>query len=146
MEVRETPDPFETEGPGGDGSGTTERCTGEVGSGSRQRKFYVDDVEVRVSSERVQYLDADGKLITSPSGTTRARRSAMPTRRSTISLRVWNEADAKQAIIEELAEPGASSCDELAEEVGRDYDAFDLICHIAFDQTAAHAPRAGRAT
>jgi type I restriction enzyme R subunit len=23
--------------------------------------------------------------------------------------------------------------DELAEQVGRDYDAFDLICHIAFD-------------
>jgi type I restriction enzyme R subunit len=24
--------------------------------------------------------------------------------------------------------------DELAEQVGRDYDPFDLICHIAFDQ------------
>ena len=24
--------------------------------------------------------------------------------------------------------------DELAEQVGRDYDAFDLICHVAFDQ------------
>jgi type I restriction enzyme R subunit len=24
--------------------------------------------------------------------------------------------------------------DELAEQVGRDYDAFDLVCHVAFDQ------------
>jgi type I restriction enzyme R subunit len=24
--------------------------------------------------------------------------------------------------------------DELAEQVGKDYDAFDLVCHVAFDQ------------
>jgi len=30
----------------------------------RQSKYYVDDVEVSVVSERVQYLDGDGKLIT----------------------------------------------------------------------------------
>lgn len=23
--------------------------------------------------------------------------------------------------------------EELAEQVGRDYDAFDLVCHVAFD-------------
>ena len=87
MEVRETPDPFETEGPGGDGSGTNEQCTGEVGSGSRQRKYYVDDVEVRVGSERVQYLDAQESSSRSPSGITRGRRCALPTHRSAISLR-----------------------------------------------------------
>jgi type I restriction enzyme R subunit len=33
-------------------------------SGGRPIKYYVDDVEVTVATERVQYLDADGKLIT----------------------------------------------------------------------------------
>ncbi|MGO8692817.1 MAG: EcoAI/FtnUII family type I restriction enzme subunit R [Rectinemataceae bacterium] len=133
MEVRETPDPFETEGPGGDGSGTNEQCTGEVGSGSRQRKFYVDDVEVRVSSERVQYLDAAGKLITE----SLRDYSRKTVRASYASLRdflaVWNKAAQKEAIVEELGNQGLF-LDELAQEVGRDYDAFDLICHIAYDQ------------
>jgi type I restriction enzyme R subunit len=32
--------------------------------GERRTKYYVDDVEVSVATERVQYLDADGRLIT----------------------------------------------------------------------------------
>jgi len=48
-------------------------------------------------------------------------------------LNTWNEAKRKQAILEELATKGVF-LDELAEQVGRDYDAFDLVCHVAFDQ------------
>ncbi len=48
-------------------------------------------------------------------------------------LNAWNDADRKQAILEELAAKGVF-LDELAEQVGRDYDAFDLVCHVAFDQ------------
>ena len=36
-------------------------------------------------------------------------------------------------VIEELAAKGVF-LDELAEQVGADYDAFDLICHVAYDQ------------
>lgn len=32
--------------------------------GERRTRYYVDDVEVSVATERVQYLDADGRLIT----------------------------------------------------------------------------------
>lgn len=48
-------------------------------------------------------------------------------------LNSWYDADRKQAIIDELASHGVF-LDELAEQVGRDYDAFDLVCHVAFDQ------------
>jgi type I restriction enzyme R subunit len=48
-------------------------------------------------------------------------------------LNAWNDAERKQAIIEELATQGVF-LDELAEQVGRGYDAFDLVCHVAFDQ------------
>jgi len=83
--------------------------------------------------ERVQFLDEYGKLMTeSLTGYTRKA-----VRKSYASLddflNTWNAADRKQAVIEELASQGIF-LDELAEQVGRDYDPFDLVCHIAFDQ------------
>lgn len=35
--------------------------------------------------------------------------------------------------MDELANHGVF-LEELAEQVGRDYDAFDLVCHVAFDR------------
>ena len=98
-----------------------------------RQRYYVDNVEVTVITERVQYLDEHGKLITE---------SLKDYSRKTIRkafasldgfLNVWDKADRKQVILEELASKGVF-LDELAEQVGRDYDAFDLVCHIAFDQ------------
>ena len=48
-------------------------------------------------------------------------------------LNAWNDAERKAAIVDALANQGVF-LDELAEQVGRDYDAFDLVCHVAFDQ------------
>jgi type I restriction enzyme R subunit len=39
----------------------------------------------------------------------------------------------KEAIVEALANEGLP-LDPLAEEVGKDLDPFDLICHVAFDR------------
>ena len=99
----------------------------------RPTKYYVDDVAVTVVTERVQYLDADGKLITESlkDYTRKTIRKAYTS--LNVFLNAWNDADRKQAIIEELASQGVF-LDELAEQVGRDYDAFDLVCLIAFDQ------------
>ena len=95
----------------------------------RPAKYYVDDVEVSIVSERVQYLDADGKLITE----SLKDYSRKTLRKAYTSLgdflNAWKDADRKQAIIEELSSRGVF-LDELAEQVGRDYDAFDLICQI----------------
>jgi type I restriction enzyme R subunit len=99
----------------------------------RPTKYYVDDVAVTVVTERVQYLDADGKLITESlkDYTRKTIRKAYTSLNA--FLNAWNDAERKQAIIEEFANQGVF-LDELAEQVGRDYDAFDLVCHIAFDQ------------
>ena len=43
-------------------------------------------------------------------------------------LNTWNDADRKQAIIEEISSRGVF-LDELAEQVGLGFDAFDLICN-----------------
>jgi type I restriction enzyme R subunit len=105
---------------------------GYGGPGLPPTKYYVNNVEVRVATERVQYLDEHGKLITE----SLKDYSRKTVRKAYASLddflTVWNDADKKQAILEELAAQGVFF-DELAEQVGRDYDAFDLICHIAFD-------------
>ena len=42
-------------------------------------------------------------------------------------LRHWNDAERKQAILEELEEQGVL-LDALQQEVGVDFDPFDLIC------------------
>jgi len=47
-------------------------------------------------------------------------------------LSIWNEADQKKVIVEELESEGIFF-DALKEEVGKEFDPFDLICHVAFD-------------
>jgi type I restriction enzyme R subunit len=100
---------------------------------STGKKFFVSDVEVHVATERVQYLDEHGKLITT-SLKDFSRKAVKGTYASLDEfLREWNRAERKQAIVDELASRGVFF-DDLADQVGRDYDAFDLVCHIAFDQ------------
>ena len=97
------------------------------------RKYYVQNVEVRVATERVQYLDEKGKLITE--SLKDYSRKTLLREYTTLDefLTVWNDAERKHAILQELAVKGVF-LDELAEQVGHDYDPFDLICHIAYDR------------
>ena len=99
----------------------------------RLTKYYVKDVEFFVATERVQYLGEDGKLITeSLQDFSRKTRRGM-FRSLDDFLAAWTASERKQAIVEELAAKGVF-LDELAETVGRDYDPFDLVCHVAFDR------------
>jgi type I restriction enzyme R subunit len=96
-------------------------------------KYYVNDVPVYVVNKRVQYYGPDGKLITE-SLKDFTRKSILREFESLDSfLRKWKSSEKKQIIIEELQEMGIFF-DALVEEVGKDLDPFDLICHIAFGQ------------
>lgn len=116
-------------------SGVAEPLPGEEGSGIR--RYVVANVEVKVASERVQYFDADGRLITE--SLKDYTRKALAKEFSSLDdfLRRWNDAEKKQAIIDELANEGVFF-DALAEEIGRQsgktFDPFDLVCHVAWDQ------------
>jgi type I restriction enzyme, R subunit len=46
-------------------------------------------------------------------------------------LKRWKAAERKQAIIDELEAEGLL-LDPITEELGKDLDPFDLICHVAF--------------
>jgi type I restriction enzyme R subunit len=99
----------------------------------RRGKVYVDGVGARIIAERVEYLDEDGRLVTE--SLRDFTRKALRKRFTSLDafLRRWRATERKHAIIEELAAEGLPLA-PLAEEVGRDLDPFDLICHIAFDR------------
>jgi type I restriction enzyme R subunit len=102
---------------------------------AKVKRYVVADVEVKVVAERVQYFDANGKLVTE---------SLKDYTRKTLNrefaslddfLRRWSRSDKKQAVIDELACQGIFF-DALADEIGRDCDPFDLVCHVAWDRPA----------
>lgn len=106
---------------------------GDGGDGEGRVKYVLGDVTVYVVSERVQYYGPEGKLITE---------SLKDYTRQTVRkdyasldefLRSWNKADRKAAILQTLEQHGLL-LEPLADEVGKDFDAFDLICHVAFDR------------
>lgn len=96
-------------------------------------KYYVKGKPVKVLTERVEYLDENGKLVTE--SLRDYSRKAIRAHYASLDkfLARWKSAERKEAIIEELAEEGLL-LDALLEETGKDLDPFDLICHIAFDQ------------
>lgn len=100
----------------------------------KPRKYYVGDVTVRVLSERVQYVDKDGKLITESLIDYTKKNILQQYSRLDEFLRTWTEAEKKQAIIDELQDEGVL-LDAVREELGKtELDDFDLICHIAYDK------------
>ncbi|EIV8495146.1 EcoAI/FtnUII family type I restriction enzme subunit R [Vibrio vulnificus] len=125
--ILEPTSPYTTSGEDTFGPGPDEPIQEEV------RKFHVSGVEVKKIAERVQYYDSDGKLVTESFKD--YTRKAMATQFTSMDdfTRKWNDADRKQAIIDELAEMGII-WEALEQEVGKDMDPFDMICHVVYDQ------------
>lgn len=103
--------------------------------GQKRVKYYVNDVEVHVVSERVQYYDKDGKLVTESLKDYTKKTVQKQYRTLDEFLRKWSESDKKEAIIKELESQGLL-LSALREEVknGDQYGTFDLICHIVYGQ------------
>ena len=106
-----------------------------TGDGSEKpKKYYVKDVEVKVLSEIIQYIDKDGKLIIESLIDYTRKNILGQYARLDVFLKKWNEAKKKQAIVEELREEGVL-LDAVREETGQtDIDDFDLILHLAYDK------------
>lgn len=111
-----------------------ENNSGESEDDDKPKKYYIKDVCVKVLSERVQYIDKDGKLITE-SLIDYSKKNILNKYASLDDfLKKWSEAERKQAIIDELAEEGVL-LDAIKEETGKtELDDFDLICHLAYDK------------
>ncbi|ELX7862650.1 DEAD/DEAH box helicase family protein [Escherichia coli] len=97
------------------------------------RKFHVNGVAVGVIAQRDQYYDADGKLVTE-SFKDYTRKTLLKEYASLDDFtRKWQDADRKEAIIHELEQQGII-WEVLAEEVGKDLDPFDMLCHVVYGQ------------
>lgn len=133
-------DPGKDQGQGGenekdngedDGGGPV--VVGPTGEGPKAIKYRVNGVSVVVLNERVQYYDAEGKLITE-SLKDYSKRNILEKYASLGEfIHIWTNAEKKQAIVRELEERGVL-LEALKEEAGEDIDDFDLILHIAYDQ------------
>ncbi len=143
--IEPTGNPEDTDNPvNGDGSGNGSENTSNSGGSDdgwgngddddKPKKYYVKDVKVEVLSERVQYVDKDGKLITESLIDYTRKNILGQYARLDAFLKKWNEAQKKQAIVDELREEGVL-LDAVREETGQtDIDDFDLILHLAYDK------------
>jgi type I restriction enzyme R subunit len=96
-------------------------------------KYTVGRQQFQVARERVSYYDKDGQL-TTESLRDYTRRAVTEAYDSLDSfLTKWNAAERKDAIIQELQQQGVF-LEALEDMVGDGYDAFDLICRVAFNQ------------
>jgi type I restriction enzyme R subunit len=117
---------------------------GEDGT-SKPTRHTVSGVKVKVLNKRVQYIGADGKLITESLVDYSRKNIKKAYANLDAFLQEWSTAEQKEAIIKALSDQGVFF-DELESEVGKEgLDPFDLICHIAFDRPAlTRAERAGK--
>lgn len=104
------------------------------GEADGPKKYVIgNNVTVAVARERVQYLNAEGKLITE----SLRDYTRINVRKQYDSLdqflQAWQQADRKAALLQELEAQGVL-LDALADEVGKDLDPFDLLLHVAYDQ------------
>ncbi|HGV3496783.1 TPA: EcoAI/FtnUII family type I restriction enzme subunit R [Klebsiella michiganensis] len=100
---------------------------------NKVRKFHVNGVAVGVIAQRVQYYDADGKLVTE-SFKDYTRKTLLKEYASLDDFtRKWQGAERKEAIIKELEQQGII-WEVLAEEVGKELDPFDMLCHVVYGQ------------
>ncbi|BCE00688.1 EcoAI/FtnUII family type I restriction enzme subunit R [Marinicellulosiphila megalodicopiae] len=109
--------------------------TDETNEESRWVKYRVSGIQVNKIAERVQYYDTDGKLVTESfkdytKGCIKKQYASLDD-----FVKNWQSADRKQAIIKELENQGVI-WKALEDDVSKELDPFDLICHVAFDQPA----------
>ena len=121
-------DPLNTLGPFAGGSGAAD---------GPKKYILGNNVTVSVARERVQYLNADGKLITE-SLRDYTRINLLKKYDSLDEfLQAWQQADRKAALLQELEGQGVL-LEALADEVAHmgmvDLDPFDLLLHVAYDQ------------
>ena len=116
-----------------DGDGLQSGILAPPPLGEGRAKYYVKGVPVHVIAKRVQYYGPDGKLITESLHDYTKKAVFKEFTSLDQFLQSWTDAGQKKLIIEELEKQGVLF-EALAEDVGKEFDAFDLICHVAFDQ------------
>lgn len=96
-----------------------------------KKKVYINNVAVELLSERVQYYDNDGRLVTESLKDFTKRNVLKDYASLDDFLQFWTSEEKRAVIIEELEEKGIF-IEELRKMYPADVDDFDLICDIAY--------------
>jgi len=142
--VAAAPDPDHA--PPGSGDIT---APGTDDGGAAPRRYVVGQgVNVSVARERVQYLNAQGQLITESLRDYTRINLAKQYESLDAFLQAWGSAERKAALLDELERQGVlveALTDELAQQGLKDLDPFDLLLHIAWNMPPlTRRERAGR--
>lgn len=114
-------------------------------SGEKPKKYRIKGITVEILAERVQYLNSQGQLITESIKDYTKKTVTRDYATLDTFLQKWSSEDQKHAIIDALSKQGLI-LEALRDQVGKDYDSFDLICHVAYDQPAlTRSQRAAKA-
>ena len=119
----EPPDPIDP-----DDDGTVREEPAEYGS----KKIRVSGVDVNILAKTVEYRGDDGQMVTESYSDYSRKHIRNEYDSLDDFINKWKASKKKEAIVKELEEYGIE-LSKLAEEVGKDYGDFDLICHIAYD-------------
>jgi len=100
----------------------------------RNRKYYVDDLQVEITTEMVYELDSSGNRLRTIEFTDYTREQVKKLFPSFDVLRShWTTSDERKAIVDSLADRGISF-EHLAEVTkNQEADPFDLLCHVAYN-------------
>ena len=108
------------------------------GAADGPKKYILgNNVTVAVARERVQYLNAQGQLITESLRDYTRINLRKQYESLDQFLQAWQQADRKAALLQELEGQGVlleALADEVAHTGMVDLDPFDLLLHVAYDQ------------
>ena len=99
-------------------------------------KYYVEGNKAKIVHEMVQIIGEDGRTLRTEKLTDFTRRAIKNMYPTLDAFRgAWAQADKKQVILDEMKEHDVL-LDAVLEEMPdmKDYDYFDIICHLAYDQ------------
>ena len=102
----------------------------------KKKKLVVNGQEIRIQTEIVSVLGADGRTLETTNITDFTRRS-IRNRYATLDdfLHRWTETERKQAILDELADENVLiDAVRQANPTLEESDIFDVICHVAYGQ------------
>ena len=101
----------------------------------QRREMLKEKLGVTLRLSQVEYIGADGEVVTESyrDYASRTLIANYPTLET--FLTAWFSVEHKQSIVAELYHQGIFM-DTLQDELGHDLDAFDLICHLAFQRKA----------
>lgn len=97
----------------------------------KRKKYYVDDIEVNIVNERIEFLDADGKLIGEniEEYTKKQILHKYPKKDDMLSLIKSEEVFSK--VLAKLEEEGIFT-KELQEKIGKEYSLIDCLLYLAY--------------